>query len=407
MTAAIARLGEERVRLVGLVSAGHFMSHFYILVLPPLFPLVHADLGVTFTMLGAIMTAYAVANTVCQIPMGFLVDRFGGRIVLAVGLGMHGAAFAGVYFVHSYWAMLALYAVAGIGQAVFHPADYAILSARIDKAQLGRAVSVHTFMGNVGWGLAPPVILALTGLVDWRFAYLVVGLIGLSLALLIFARADLLGGAPEHLRRVDGQRRKSGGLKEGFRLMGSPALLILFAYFLFSSLAGNGINNITVVSLMRIYGVDIVGANSALTGYLWGTAAGVLLGGWLVDRFGRPNLIAGGLMAASALCLLVIPVGGLPLVAVVVLMTLVGAFSGASAPSRDILVRQAAGPTTVGIAFGFTSTGFSVAAAAMPPVYGWLLDTGHLDIAFAVMVAGLLVAVGACLLSRDEAGNRR
>jgi MFS family permease len=158
---------------------------------------------------------------------------------------------------------------------------------------------------------------------------------------------------------------------------------------------------------MDIYGVDLIAANSALTGYLWGTAAGVLLGGWLVDRFGRPNLIAGGLMLASAVCLAILPFGVLSLVGVVVLMTLIGAFSGASAPSRDILVRHAAGPTTVGVAFGFTSAGFSVAGAVMPPIYGLLLDTGRLDIGYMIMVAGSLVAVVACALSRDETGARR
>jgi len=407
MNAAIARLGEERVRLVGLVSAGHFMSHFFIFVLPPILPLVREDLGVTFLMIGTMMTAYSVVNALCQIPMGFLVDRFGGRIVLAAGLGLHGAAFAGVFFTHSYWSMIALYGLGGVGQAVFHPADYAILAARIDKAHLGRAVSVHTFMGNVGWGLAPPVVLALTGLAGWRFAFLAIGLVGVAMACLIYFQSDLLGVAPAPARAPDGARKKTSAIKDGFKLMASPALLILFSYFLFSSLAGSGINNITVVSLMKNYGIDLVAANQPLDGYLWGTAAGVLLGGWLVDRFGRPNLIAGGLMAVSAVCLAIIPIGGMPFAAVVVLMTLVGTFSGASAPSRDILVRQAAGPTTVGVAFGFTSTGFSVAGAVMPPIYGWLLDIGRLDVAFMLMIGGLLVAVAACAASRDETGKRR
>jgi FSR family fosmidomycin resistance protein-like MFS transporter len=290
---------------------------------------------------------------------------------------------------------------------VFHPADYAILAERIDKAHLGRAVSVHTFLGNVGWGLAPPVVLALTGLAGWRFAFLVVGLIGVAMSALIYFHSDLLGGAPAHTRRVEGERRKGMPLKAGFKLMGSPALLILFSYFLFSSLAGSGINNITVVSLMNLYGIDLVAANQPLDGYLWGTALGVLLGGWLVDRFGRPNLIAGGLMALSIVCLAIIPIGGLSLAMIVVLMTLVGAFSGASAPSRDILVRHAAGPTTIGVAFGFTSTGFSVAGAIMPPIYGHLLDIGRLDIAFMLMIGGLLIAVVACAASRDETGKRR
>jgi MFS family permease len=289
---------------------------------------------------------------------------------------------------------------------VFHPADYAILASRINRSELGRAVSIHTFAGNIGWAIAPPIVLALTALYSWHFAYLVVGLIGVALAVLIYAQPELLGRTVP-LRRTSEGERKESGLREGLRLMASPALLILFGYFLFSSIAGSGINNVSVVAFMDIYDVDLATANSPLIGYLWGTVFGVLLGGWLVDRFGRPNLIAGGLMFASALCLAVLPLGALPLVAVIVLMTLVGTFSGASAPSRDILVRQAAGPTTFGVAFGFTSAGFSVAGALMPPLYGWLLDTGRLDIGYMIMVAGSLIAVVTCALSRDETGSRR
>ena len=397
MNAAIARLGDERVRLVGLISAGHFMSHFFILVLYPVLPLVAADLGVGFALLGAVLTAYSIANAVCQIPMGFLVDRFGGRLVLSAGLGLHGLAFASVWFTESYWALFAAYAVAGIGQAVFHPADYAILSARIDRSHLGRAVSVHTFAGNVGWGLAPPVVLVLTALVNWRFAFLIVGLVAFAIAIIIYAQTDLVGrAAPQAVRPADAQGKRQSTFRDGLKLMKSPALLILFAFFLFSSLAGSGINSVTVVSLMRIYETDIIGANVPLTGYLWGTAAGVLVGGWLADRFNRPNLIAGGSMLGAAVCIAIVPLGILPLALVVVAMTLVGTFTGAAAPSRDILVRQASGPNTVGVAFGFTSTGFSVAGATMPPLFGILLDTGRMDIAYGIMVAALLVAVVAC-----------
>lgn len=408
MNTAVARMGGDEFRLIGLISAGHFLSHFFIFCLPPLLPVVSRDLGIGFALLGTMMTAYSVVNACCQVPMGFLVDRLGGRVVLAAGLALHSAAFIAVGFTHTYWQMLPLFALAGIGQAVFHPADYAILAARIDHARLGRAVSVHTFAGNVGWGLAPPVMLALVAVADWRTAFMVVGIVGIAIAALIFLQPGLIGGAPV-APEADGEpaSKKRSSFRDGLALMKSPALLILFGYFLFSSLAGSGISNVTVVSMMRLYDVSLVGANSALTGYLWGTAAGVLLGGWLVDRFGRPNLIAGGLMAASALCLIVVPLGVLPLALVVVAMTLVGTFSGASAPSRDILVRQAAGPNTVGVAFGFTSTGFSIAGATMPPLYGWLLDTGRLDIAYGIMVAGLMVAVAACGLSRETPASPR
>ncbi len=396
MNAAIARLGDERVKLVGLISGGHFMSHFYILVLPSLLPLVAKDLNVSFAMLGAVATAYSLIVAFCQIPLGFVVDRLGGRLVLVLGLGLHGLAFASIWFTHSYWGLLAAYAVAGMGQSVFHPADYAILSARIERSHLGRALSVHAFAGNAGWGAAPPVVLALTALVDWRFAFLVVGLVGVAIALLVWSQPDLVGrGAPPpRLHEATGKKRSS--FRDGFALMKSPPMLVLFAYFLFSSMAGTGLNQVSVVGLMHLYKVDIVGANTALTGYLWGTALGVLAGGWLADRFGRPNLIAGGGMAAAAICLAIIPLGILPAAGVAAMMVLVGTCTGASAPSRDLLVRQTAGANTVGVAFGFTSTGFSVAGATMPPLFGWLLDTGRIEIAYGVMVAALLVAVIAC-----------
>ncbi len=406
MNAAIARLGEERVKLVGLISAGHFMSHFYILVMPSLLPLIAKDLGLSFALLGTVLTAYSLIVAFCQIPLGFIVDKLGGRMVLAIGLGVHGLAFASVWFVHSYWALLACYAVAGLGQSVFHPADYAILAARIERSYLGRALSVHAFAGNAGWGAAPPVVLALTALVDWRFAYLVIGIVGLAIALMVYSQPDLVGRAVPAERLKDAAGKKRSSFRDGLALMKSPALLVLFAYFLFSSMAGTGINQVSVVGLMHLYGADLVGANTALTGYLWGTALGVLAGGWLADRFGRPNLIAGGGMALAAVGLAVVPFGILPVAGIAVLMTLVGTFTGASAPSRDLLVRQTAGQNTVGVAFGFTSTGFSVAGATMPPLFGWLLDTGRVQIAYGVMVAALAVAVLACS-SRDGAAGKR
>ncbi len=405
MNAAIARLGDERVKLVGLISAGHFMSHFYILVMPSLLPLIARDLGIGFALLGTVLTAYSLIVAFCQIPLGFVVDRLGGRMVLAIGLGLHGIAFASVWFVHSYWGLLAAYAVAGLGQSVFHPADYAILAARIERSHLGRALSVHAFAGNAGWGAAPPVVLALTALVDWRFAYLVIGIVGIAIALMVYSQPDLIGRGLPAERTAEATGRKRASFRDGLALMRSPAMLILFAYFLFSSLAGTGINQVSVVGLMHLYGADLLGANSALTGYLWGTALGVLAGGWLADRFGRPNLIAGGGMAAAAVGLAVVPFGLLPVAGVVALMTLVGACTGASAPSRDLLVRQAAG-ANVGVAFGFTSTGFSVAGATMPPLFGYLLDTGRVQIAYGIMVAALVVAVIACS-GRDGAADKR
>ena len=86
------RPGQERARenwVISLISAGHFLSHFYILALPPLFPLLKTEFGVSYVELGLALTAYNLLGGLAQAPVGFLVDRLGPRPVLLAGLGLN------------------------------------------------------------------------------------------------------------------------------------------------------------------------------------------------------------------------------------------------------------------------------------------------------------------------------
>jgi MFS family permease len=159
--------------VIGLISAGHFLSHFYYLTLPPMFPLLKAEFSVSYVELGLAMTAYALLGGLIQVPVGFLVDHlFGARKVLLAGLGLTALAVTLIGFVHVYWALLVLAVIAGIGNSVFHPADYTILSSSIGERRLGRAFSIHTFFGFLGTACAPPVMLALSGWLGWRLAFI-------------------------------------------------------------------------------------------------------------------------------------------------------------------------------------------------------------------------------------------
>jgi FSR family fosmidomycin resistance protein-like MFS transporter len=136
--------------IIGLVSAAHFVAHFYILILPPLFAFVRADYGVSYTELGLALTAFNVISAAGQTPAGFLADRIGAATILVAGLVLGGAAFMLAGMVDSFWFLVAMFGLAGLGNTVYHPADYAILAHHVSPSRLGPAFSIHTSGGMLG-----------------------------------------------------------------------------------------------------------------------------------------------------------------------------------------------------------------------------------------------------------------
>lgn len=400
-----ARLRAEDTRVVALVGSGHFFSHFYGIILPPLFPLLASEFGVGYAALGLLLTAENLATTLCQTPIGFLVDRFGARRLLLVGLGVMSGAVALMGAAPGYYALLALMALSGIGNSVFHPADYAILSGRVAPARLGRAFSLHTFAGHVGWALAPGVVVGLTAVVGWRGALFAVGLCGLA-GLAVMASQGRLLDADAATGRASGAKptpRRGGGARPGaLRLLLSPAMLLFFGYMALASLASGGLNGFTVAVLVDLRGLPLAEANAALTALLIAGALGVLLGGQLADRTRRHDLvITGGFLAAAAV-LAALTALTPPLLAVVAALAGVGLMLGAIRPSRDMMVRAAAPEGMVGRVFGFVTTGMNVGGAIAPLLFGWLIDSGRGNLVFVLAGGCMLFALTAALL-----GNRR
>ena len=126
----VATAGSETQTLLA-VSAAHLVSHFYIMVLPVLLPLLKERLNVSFLDLGLALTTFNVVTGLTQAPTGFLVDRIGARPVLVAGLILGGLSFFSIAFVSSYPWLLVAAVMAGLANCVYHPADYAILADRI------------------------------------------------------------------------------------------------------------------------------------------------------------------------------------------------------------------------------------------------------------------------------------
>src|SRR5215469_12566919 len=172
------RAGDTRV--IGLVSAAHFVSHIYGLVLPPLFAFIRGDYGLSYQELAVVLASFNLVSAALQTPTGFLVDRFGAGRLLIAGLLLGSAALAAAALVPSYWALVVCFGVAGLANTVFHPADYAILSHSVARKRIGRAFSIHTFSGLLGFAAAPPLMLISSRFWNWRGALLLSAAIGLA-----------------------------------------------------------------------------------------------------------------------------------------------------------------------------------------------------------------------------------
>ena len=375
LSAPAGRFGE--MRIVAPVCAAHFLSHYYMILLAPLLAFVHADYGVNYTDLALALTAFNVVSAALQTPVGFLVDRIGARRVLIVGVALGTAAFAVAGLVDSFTVFIAMFAVAGLGNTTYHPADYSLLSRHSPPSRLGQVFSFHTFSGILGSAVAPATLLAMQSRFGWRGAFVGAAVLGVAVLALLLAQrptaADLLAEKPHAAPRLaeDAARRDAGWRV----LLSAPIILALFFFVLISVMGG--LNTFLVVALGSLYGTSNTLANAALTGLLLLNALGVLVGGMLASRTARHGAVAAfGLACAGILTALVGVVGFCSLL-LVLLTSASGFFAGIASPSRDMLVRAATPHGAFGRVFGFVSTGFNIGSAIAPMIYGTFMDRGE------------------------------
>jgi len=356
---------DTSLRTLLAISTAHWVSHFHLFVLPMLFPFLKEQLGVGYIELGFALTVFAVVSGLTQAPMGYLGDRIGARKILLMGLTLGGFALIMLGLHLSYSWLIASAVLLGLANSVYHPADYAILSAHMDEARMGRAFSIHTFAGFLGGAVAPAIVAALVAATGGYGALIVAGAVGPFVALLL-----LVVGIPD----ASAADRVTEGVKAPQPNIITPTIILLTAFFMLLSLSTAGIGNFGVVALMSGYGSSFSTANIALTAFLGFSAIGVLAGGFLADHTTRHGQVAAVCFALNAALVLVIAAVTLPPVLLTTAMAVAGFLGGVIAPSRDMLVRDAAPPGAAGRAFGIVSTGFNIGGIISPLLFGWIMD---------------------------------
>jgi MFS family permease len=394
--------GRQDTRILGLISTGHFLSHFYFLTLPPLFPFLKEAFQVGYTELGLMMTLTYAASAVAQVPVGFLVDRIGARAVLTIGLLLLALGFGLVGLAPNFLVVIALTMVAGLGHSVFHPADYAILNASISPARIGRAFSVHTFAGHLGSAVAPAAMVALAAAFGWRAALVVAGVAGLAVMLAMMTQWSSLrdDAVPQPKRtkdKSDGETAPAAGLS----LLFSRSMILFFLFFATLSMTSTGMQAFSVAALVTLHGMPVATASAALTAYLFCSAAGILVGGEIADRTKRHDIVAGIVFVITALFSVMLVWFDLPFAPLLILMVVMGLGQGIIRPARDMMLRAAAPKGSAGKVFGFVSMGISVGSAVAPIPFGWLLDTGRADWVFYLIAIFMTVALVTVVVPKD------
>lgn len=378
-------------RLMILIGAVHGVSHFFQLVLPALFPWLMPAFGFDFTEAGILMAVFFVASGLGQLPAGFLVDHAGPRRALLGGIACFvlSALVLAVADRHA-WLLLSA-ALAGLGNSVFHPADFSILNHRVSGARLGRAFSVHGLAGSMGWAVAPVLLTAVATAADWRWAALAsAALAGVAWVAVWRARELVV----DHEQPALIRKSSSGG---AFAFLGSRVIWLCFLFFALVNAAFAALQHFGTPLLHAFYDLNLPAAAAALTALLAGSAAGIFVGGILVGRSVSEERLINQALAATAVIASVLALGAAPAWSVTSLLVAMGFTIGLPGPARDLLVRRSAlaqgGARVYGRVYGFVYAGVDVGVALSPLLFGPLMDGSRFAAVFAAVAVMQLLAM--------------
>ena len=399
------RLGSARpsdYRVIAGVSAAHCISHYYMLLLPPLFVFVRAEFGVSYVELGLALSLFNIFSAALQTPAGFLVDKISAQAVLIGGLLLGTVAFFIAGLSSSYWMLVAMFAIAGIGNAVYHPADYSILSHQVAPERMGQAFSIHTFAGMLGSAAAPASLILLQGYVGWRGAFLVAAAFGLVVAGVLAVLLLSPGTEPAAARPAEKPlpSAATAAPTAGWQLLLSGPIMRNLLFFILFSMVSLGIQSYAVVALAALHDTSLKVGNTALSGYLLLSAGGVLFGGYLVGQTARHGSVATIGMLVTGLVAVIVALVDLGPVLLIIAFSAGGFFLGLIMPSRDMIVREVTPPGSFGKVFGFVTTGFNIGGVIVPLAFGAMMDHGSPAAVFLVIALCCLLSILTLVSSR-------
>lgn len=390
-------------RTIGLIGLAHGSSHFFHLLLPPLFPWLIKDFGYSYAELSVLVSLFFVVSGTGQALAGFAVDRFGARPILFSALGSFVVAGLIASTAQGYAMLLAAAFFAGLGNAPFHPVDFTILNKRVSQQRIGHAFSVHGLSGNIGWALAPVFMAGITSATgSWRTACFCGALWAAVVLAIMVLNRDALDdraqtvGAPA---ARPGSHAAAVPREHPMAFMKLPSVWLCFSFFFWSTCALSAIQSFASPAMQAMYGLPLSVTALIVTGYMLCGAAGMLVGGFLVGRVQRLEKVISICMMGSGILLFIVGTGWLPGMAAVAVASIAGLGTGLAGPSRDMLIKRAAPPGATGRVYGTVYSGLDLGFCLAAPVFGWMLDHQmHNSVFYGSAIALVLSVVSAVIV---------
>lgn len=395
-------------RVIGVIGLVHLLSHAFQFALAPLFPVIslpadQGGIGVSYTELGLLASLFFASSGLCQTPAGFVVDKIGARPVLIGGLALLSVGVFAYSLAPNFGVLIALSIMAGIGNSVFHPADYSLINGAVSPARLGRAYSVHSIGGYVGFALAPAVLPLIEPALGWRGAVAVAGAIGLFVAIsLIIWRPDTRfdDGAATAAKGVDDQ-----SISGGIRLLMQPAILLGFFFFLALAMGLIGFKTMGPTALHEGWDLSITLSGNAIAAFSVAGIIGIAAGGYWADKSTAHNRNAMFAFLLAGFFVVLIPLAAATTFQILFFLVAAGLCFGSALPNRDLFIRSLTPKGASGRVFGFVYGGLDVGASLTPLFFGFLMDLGRPE--YVVLAAGIFMFLAAGVIRLTELVARK
>jgi MFS family permease len=385
---------QQDATIIGLVGLAHASSHFSHLILPVMFPLFLKEFGFSYSELGLLMSVFFVVSGVGQACAGFVVDRLGARPLLFAAMLIFVLTCVCASMVTGYAGLVLVAALAGLGNATFHPVDFTILNQRVSQPRLGYAFSAHGLTGNLGWAAAPVFMAGISAVWGWRNAYLGAAVMyALILALLVFQR-DKLSTPVAHKAQDNAAH---GPAEHSLAFMKLPVVWWCFAFFLLSTMTMAVVQSFSVSILKAMFGVSFEAATLTITGYMLAGALGMLVGGFVAARTPNSDRVVAACMAVGTLLFALCGTGWLGANATMLILASTGFAIGIGGPSRDMMIKKATPKGATGRVYGLVYSGLDTGFALSPLVFGGFMDRGWYGATLLGAAAVLMLSVVAAL----------